>query len=107
MSSTAENMAPDTAFTRKSRVKVSLFEEHGAMVLGDHMEVLRQGTVGDEARPLLYADHMPRAIKVRSQKTRIKNLVQVQDSRRGSGACQSDTECADVNEEQVQKNDGD
>ena len=44
-----------------------LVEEHGAMVLSDHVEVLRQGTVSDEARPLLCADHMPRSIKVRKQ----------------------------------------
>ena len=49
-----------------------LVEEHGAMVLGDHVEVLRQGTVGYEARPFLYADHVPRAIKVRSQQARIR-----------------------------------
>ena len=42
------------------------------MVLGDHVEDLRQGTVVDKACTLLYADHMPRAIKVRSQKARIR-----------------------------------
>ena len=34
-----------------------LVEEHGAMMLDDHVEVLLQGTVGDEARPLLYENH--------------------------------------------------
>ena len=42
------------------------------MVLGDHVEVLRQGTVGDEACTFLYADHMPRAIEVRGQQARIR-----------------------------------
>ena len=43
-----------------------------AIVLGDHVEVLRQGTFGDEARPLLYANPMPRAIEVRSQQAWIR-----------------------------------
>ena len=34
------------------------------------MEVLRQGTVSDEACTLLYADHMPRVIGVQSQQAR-------------------------------------
>ena len=38
-----------------------LVEENSAMVLGDHVEVLRQRTVGDETCTLLNADHMPRA----------------------------------------------
>ena len=52
----------------KSCVKGVLVEENSARVLGDHVEDLRQGTVGDKACTLLYADHMPRAIKVSSQK---------------------------------------
>ena len=36
------------------------------MMLSDHVEVLLQGTVGDEARPLLHANHMPRAVMRRS-----------------------------------------
>ena len=35
-----------------------------------------------------------------------QNLVQVQGSKRGSGACQSGAGCADQNEGQVQKNGG-
>ena len=38
-----------------------LVEEHGTMVLG-----------GGETRPFLLADHMPRAVEVRSQLTRIR-----------------------------------
>ena len=49
-----------------------LVEEHGAMMLDDHVEVLLQGTVGDEARPLLYANHMPWAVEVRSKQTSIR-----------------------------------
>ena len=41
------------------------------MVLGDHGEFFRQGTVSDEARPLLCGDHMIRAIEVRSQQASI------------------------------------
>ena len=49
---------------RRARVvarKGILVEEKCAMVLGDNVEVLLQGNVGDKARTLLYADHMPRA----------------------------------------------
>ena len=35
--------------TRKVARESILVEEHGAMVLGDHAEVLRQGTVSDKA----------------------------------------------------------
>ena len=42
------------------------------MVLGDHVEVSRQGTVSDKARTLLNADHMPRDIEVRSQHARVR-----------------------------------
>ena len=65
------------------------------MVLRDHVE---EGTVSDEARPIWHADHMPRAIKVRSQHARNQEHVQVHDSRRGSEACQSDANCDDLNE---------
>ena len=50
-----------------------LVEENSAMVLGDHVEVLRQGTISDKARTLLYADHMPRAIEVRSHRARVRS----------------------------------
>ena len=76
----------------KSRVKVSLLRQW--------WEVLSQGTVGDEARPLLHADHMPRAKKLASEPRAGP------DSRRGSGACQSDASCAGLNEEQDQETDG-
>ena len=49
-----------------------LVEEYGAMVLDDHMEVLRKGSVSDEPRPCMYADNMPRAIEVRSQQAQIR-----------------------------------
>ena len=55
-------------FARKSVLVV----ENNAMVLGGHVEVLRQGTVGDEASTLLYVDHMPRPIEVRGQQARIQ-----------------------------------
>ena len=38
--------------TREVARESILVEQHGAMVLGDHVEVLGQGTVGHEARPL-------------------------------------------------------
>ena len=57
----------------KSRVKVILVEEHGAMVLGDHMEVLRQGTVSDESKPFVYANHMPRPVEVACQSARVRS----------------------------------
>ena len=49
-----------------------LAEENNAMVLGGHVEVLRQGTVGDKASTLLYVDHMPRHIEVRGQQARMQ-----------------------------------
>ena len=58
--------------TREIARESVLVEENGAMVLGDHVEVLRQGTVGDQARPLLYVNHIPRAIEVRSQQAWIR-----------------------------------
>ena len=47
-------------------------QENSAMVLGDRLEVLLQGTVSDEARTLLNDDHMPRPIGVRSQQARMR-----------------------------------
>ena len=47
-------------------------EEHGTVVLDDHVEVLLQGTVGDKARPLLFANHMPWAVEVRCKQTPIR-----------------------------------
>ena len=38
----------------KSACKGIPVQENSAVVLGDHVQVLRQGTVGDEATPLLY-----------------------------------------------------
>ena len=69
--------APERARDLARRVRVSarksiLVAENNAMVLGDHVEVLRQGTVGDEASTLLYVDHMPRPIEVRGQQARIQ-----------------------------------
>ena len=52
---------------------VFLLEEYGTVVLGDHVEVLLQETVGDEAGPLLYANRMPWAVEVRSKQTRIRS----------------------------------
>ena len=49
-----------------------LVEENSAVVLGDHVEVPRQGTVSDKSRTLLNADHMPRDIEVRSQHARVR-----------------------------------
>ena len=69
--------APERArdLDRRARViarKSILVAENNAMVLVDHVEVLRQGTVGDEAGTLLYVDHMPRPIEVRGQQARIR-----------------------------------
>ena len=52
--------------------KSVLDEEYGAMMLGEHMEVLRQGTVSDDTRPFLYANHMPRATEVNGQRARAR-----------------------------------
>ena len=69
--------APERARDLDRRARVSarksiLVEENNAMVLGEHVEVLRQGTVGDEAGTLLYVDHMLRSIEVRGQQARIQ-----------------------------------
>ena len=50
-----------------------LVEEHGATMLGDNVEVLLQGAVGDEARPLLNANHVPRAVTVICQSTLVRS----------------------------------
>ena len=46
---------------RRARVPMFrgvLVEENCAVVLGDHVEVLRQRTIGDEAFPFLHTNHM-------------------------------------------------
>ena len=65
------------------------------MVLGDHVDVLRQGTVSDETRPFLYAGQQ-------SAKPASLNgkLVRVQGSKGGSGVCLPDVGCAGQTEEQ-------
>ena len=40
---------------------------------GDHVEVLREGTVGGKARTLLDANHMPRAVEVAGQYARVRS----------------------------------
>ena len=42
-------------------LKGVLVEENGTVVLSDHVEVLRQRTIGDKACPFLHTNHMPRA----------------------------------------------
>ena len=64
-----------------------LVEEHGVMMLDDHVEVLLQGTVGDEARPLLYENHMPWAAEVRSKQTPDQNHVRVLCSKTRFATC--------------------
>ena len=49
-----------------------LVEEYGAMVLGDHVEVLRQGTVSDKACTFLCADNLPRAVEVACQRALVR-----------------------------------
>ena len=43
------------------------------MVLGDHVEVLCQGTVSDETRPFLYANHMPRPAEVACRRAWVRS----------------------------------
>ena len=52
------------------------------MVLGDHVEDLRQGTVSDETKPLLYANHMPKAIEVWRQRPRVRASCKARISRK-------------------------
>ena len=49
-----------------------LVEEDCAAVLGSQMEVPLQRHVVAEARVFLHADHMPRAIEVTCQQTRVR-----------------------------------
>ena len=58
---------------REVALKSVLVEEHSAVVLGDHVEVLRQGTVGDETCPFLHADCVPWTIEVACQRTRVRS----------------------------------
>ena len=62
--------------TREIARESVFVEEYGVMVLVDHVEVLRQGTVGDQARHFLYANHMSRAIEVRSQQAWIRTSLE-------------------------------
>ena len=67
---------------RLATVKGVLVEENSAVVLGDHVKFLRQGTMGDEAGPFLHADHMPTCQRARvrtSRRSRVprKDLEQV------------------------------
>ena len=59
------------AYTGSRALKVSFVEEHGVTVLGDQVEVLRQGTVSDKAE-LSCTNHMPRAVEVRGQQAGIR-----------------------------------
>ena len=76
------------------RKKGVLVEENSAMVLGDHVQDLRQGTVGDKACTLQYA--------VSSQKARTRTSCRSRVP--GPGALQSVASCADQNEDQDQEN---
>ena len=58
---------------REVALQSVLVEEHSAVVLGDHVEVLRQGTVGDETCPFLHADYVPWAVEVACQRTRVRS----------------------------------
>ena len=82
------------ACTREVARESILVEEHSAMVLGDHVEVLRQGTGGDETRPLLYANRMPRAIEVRSQHARNSTTCVSRVAREDLQVCLSAVSCA-------------
>ena len=57
-------------------------EENSAMVLGDHVEVLRQGPFSVEARHFLHTNHMPRAVEVTCQRARVRRAWRGQDSRK-------------------------
>ena len=52
--------------------KVSLFEEHCAAVLGNHVEVLRKRLVVAKAPTFLHTGHMQRAIEMTGQQTRVR-----------------------------------
>ena len=74
---------------RRARVlelKSVVVEENSAMVLGDHVEVLRQGPFSDEARPFLHTNHMPRAVEVTCQRARVWRAQRCQDSRKEAAA---------------------
>ena len=68
------------------------------MVLGDHVD-LHQRTVGDKARPLLCAEHMPRDVGC------VASMLG-SDLRAGPGFQESDADCAELNEEEDQATDG-
>ena len=43
-------------------------EENRAVVLGDHVEILRQRTISDNTCSFLHANDVPRAVEVTSQR---------------------------------------
>ena len=55
-----------------AREGMLVVEEHSAMVLENHVEVLGQGSVSDKACTFSYADHMPRTMKMRNQQARVR-----------------------------------
>ena len=58
--------------TRDVARKGVLLEEYHATVLGGHVDVLRQGTVGEEAGAFLHADNVPWAVEVACQRVRVR-----------------------------------
>ena len=59
--------------TREVARESAHVEENSAMVLGDHVEVHRQGTLSDTACTFLYEDDVPRTVKVARQRIRIRS----------------------------------
>ena len=52
-------------------LKGVLVEEHRTMMLGNHVEVLRQGVVDDTSRSFLHADNVPWTVQVARHCTRV------------------------------------
>ena len=71
---------------------------HGTVMLGDHVKVLRQGTIGDGASSLLHGNSMPRPIEMTCQPARVVTSRRVDDGDDGTRefeTCRSICGCRD------------
>ena len=71
-----------------------LVEKHSAVMLDDHVKVLRQRTIGYKTSPFLYTKNMPRAVKVTSQSAG-QNVSPDQGSTEGFVTCLTNPDCHD------------
>ena len=80
---------------RVASLKDVLVKEHAAVMLGDHVKVLRQGTIGDQASLLLHANNVPRTVQMTCQSARVRTSRWTWVTREDFAACLSSAGCPD------------